>query len=243
MILIVKHIREEGPGTLGDFFKNSDWEIETIEAFEKNTASSWGQWAGIFPENISQVEAVISLGGPMNVYEEEKYPFLKEEDIFLKKVLKAKIPFLGICLGVQILAKVCGAKIKNEEEEIGWYKVNLTQEGEADLFFEGVKKELDVFQWHKDTFELPEGAVLLASSAVCPLQSFCVGNNAYGIQFHVEVNEIMMNQWAGNYRDVSDLQAKLRGNQMLIDYYQNRKEFERQAQKLYLNFSRIIAKG
>ena len=232
MILIIKHISIEGPGTIGEFFKNTSWEVTTCELDK----------GGILPDDLSKVEAVIILGGSMNVYEEEKYPFLKTEDRFLKQAIQQEIPILGICLGAQLLAKACGAKVrKTRNKEIGWYMVHLTEEGGKDLFFDGVDKEFNVFQQHEDTFALPEKATLLTTAPVCGNQAFRVGRRAYGLQFHIEVTDCMIKDWIGKYLESPDIQLQLEGRQMLIDYYQIKEEFDRQANRMYLNFSKIIA--
>ena len=126
MILIVKHIDIEGPGTLGDFLKAQGEKFSIIEL------GSGDQ----LPADLKAFKAVVVLGGPMNVDEEDRYPFLKPENIFIQKVLTAKIPYLGICLGSQLLAKAAGARVvKSPVKEIGWYKIKLTSEGEKDPLF------------------------------------------------------------------------------------------------------------
>ena len=101
MILIIKHIEHEGSGTIEEFFRRHGFSVKTVEL-------SRGDF---LPDDVSSLEAVVSMGGPMNVYEEDIYPFLKEEDIFIKKIVREEIPFLGICLGSQLLAKAAGAKV------------------------------------------------------------------------------------------------------------------------------------
>lgn len=232
MILIIKHISIEGPGTIADFFNNSSWETKTIELGNGDR----------LPENLSKIEAVIALGGPMNVYEEDRFPFLKEEDTFIKKVLEEGTPFLGICLGAQLLAKACGAKVdKAAEEELGWYKVRLTREGLKDPLFLGVDSEIDVFQWHGDTFEIPDGGTLLATSHVCNNQAFRFGKSAYGLQFHIEVTNNMIKDWIKEYVESSDKQLELMAEQMLVDYMRIKDSFNKEANTIYLNFGGIIA--
>src|SRR3989339_454973 len=128
-ILIVKHIENEGAGTLETFFKGRGF-VPVILELAKGES---------FPENIKEYKAVVIMGGPMNVYEEDKYYFLKEENIFIKEILREKIPFLGICFGAQLLAKALGAKIKKAPvKEIGWYEISLTKEGKEDPFFKSI---------------------------------------------------------------------------------------------------------
>lgn len=229
-ILIIKHIDIEGPGTIGEFLQNTSWCIRTLD-LSKDRLS---------PQPLENIEAIISLGGPMNVYEEDKYPFLKEEDAFLKMALKEEVPILGICLGAQLLAKALGARvIKTSVPEIGWHKITLTADGEEDALFEGLSGELDVFQWHEDTFDIPAGAALLAASDSCQNQAFKWGKNAYGLQFHVEVTPEMVESWINTY--VKKERAALSGvNNMLVQSYKSEGLLKGEADRIYLNFSRII---
>lgn len=228
-ILIIKHIGIEGPGSIGEVFENTAWDIREInlDKCEK------------FPDNFSDIEAIISLGGPMNVYEEDKFPFLKEEDIFLRKAIKENIPILGICLGAQILAKACAAKIqKAKTKEIGWYNVSLTKVGRMDPLFLNLPKDFTVFQWHEDTFEIPKGAQRLAESESCPNQAFRFGGNSYGMQFHIEVTPDMVESWVNKY--AKDAAGQINGKDMVIEAYKRKESFRRQADLIYLNFARVI---
>ena len=113
MVVFIKHIDIEGPGTLGEFFNNqTSWQTKIVELEN-----------GEMLPSLDECKAIISLGGPMNVYEEDKYPFLKDEDEFLRKGIKKEIPILGICLGAQLLAKACGVKIEKAKQAVvadGW---------------------------------------------------------------------------------------------------------------------------
>ncbi|MEE8403613.1 MAG: type 1 glutamine amidotransferase, partial [Candidatus Hydrothermarchaeaceae archaeon] len=104
---------------------------------------------GEFPEGLQGYSGLIILGGPMNVYEGKRYPFMKDEDVLIKEALKTGIPTLGICLGAQLIAKAAGAKVwKGREKEIGWYEVGLTKEGKRDRIFSMFESPFTVFQWH-----------------------------------------------------------------------------------------------
>ena len=223
MILIVKHIDIEGPGTLGDFLisRREPFQIIDLGAGDR------------LPASPNDLKAVVVLGGPMNVDEEDRYPFLKPENDFIQKVLKENIPFLGICLGSQLLAKACGAKvIKSPVKEIGWYKVRLTPEGEKDPFLAGFKSQEPVYQWHGDMFQIPAGGQLLATAQGCPHQALKVGRNAYGLQFHVEVTDKSIKEWGDEYGHTAQ--------SMLEDYWKYKKAFDAQAQTLYQNFMNIV---
>lgn len=227
MILFIKHIGIEGPDTLDTYFKEKGFQTQIIEL----------QHGDRLPGDLSAVDAVVSLGGPMNVYEEEKYPFLRIEDHFVKQVISKEIPFIGICLGSQILAKACGAKVnKSPEKEIGFYPIQVKE----DVLFEGLDKKLDVFHWHEDMSELPSKAKLLASSQGCPHQAFRVGANAYGLQFHVEVTEPTIRKWIEAYFS-SDNSAQMRQKQKIVEDYQLKKDqFHKIADVISGNFLKII---
>jgi GMP synthase-like glutamine amidotransferase len=142
------------------------------------------------------------MGGPMNVYEEDKYPFLKSEDLFIKEAIQSGRSILGICLGSQLIAKALGATVfKAPVKEIGWYEVSLTKEGLKDPLFSGFPKRFSVFQWHEDTFEIPNQAKLIVTSSSVPHQAFRYGGNVYGLQFHLEVTEEMVREWMESDED------------------------------------------
>lgn len=230
---MIKHIGIEGPGIIAEFFQNTAWQIETIE-LDKGEE---------LPEVLFQIEALIILGGPMNVYEEDKFPFLKTEDTFIKKAIKKEVPILGICLGAQLLAKACGAEIRKAERgEIGWYKVILTEQGRQDALFQNINNGLDVLQWHYDAFQLPEEGKLLATSDLCKNQAFRFGKNAYGLQFHIEVTPNMVESWIKEYLDSNDPAKIIDSKNLLIDTYKKEQQFIRQANNVLFNFSQIIAR-
>lgn len=228
-ILIIKHIEIEGPGSIEDFFRNTAWGLRIIELSR----------GGRLPANFNEIEAIISLGGLMNVYEEDRFPFLKYECDLLKQAIKEEIPILGICLGAQLLAKACGARIKKAQtKEIGWHKVNLTEAGRNDPLFKNLPAQLDVFQWHEDTFEIPEGGLHLAESISCANQAFRFGRNAYGIQFHIEVAPDMIESWINKY--VKKEAIEFDTEDMLIESRKIMGIFKKQSDMVCLNFSRII---
>jgi GMP synthase-like glutamine amidotransferase len=225
IILIVKHIAQEGPGLIGQFFRDDGWELRTIELGNGEK----------LPDSLHDVSAVIILGGPMNVDEEDIYPFLEEEEKLIRKALIEEIPMLGICLGAQLIAKTCSAAVtKASEKEIGWYHVTLTEEGQEDLLFRGLPKNIPVFQWHEDTFELPANGVLLAQSKKCRNQAFRIGDNVYGLQFHIEVTDDMIEEWMKNEEGEVNVEKTMRGTEKVRD------NFEQQVKRIFLNFKCLI---
>ena len=231
VVVFIKHIDIEGPDTFGEYFSRRGFDVQVIDLHDR----------GVLPRDLKRVEAVISLGGPMNVYEEEKFPFLREENSFVEKIISEKVPFMGVCLGSQSLAKACGARVgRSPEKEIGFSEVRLSQDGRSDILFEGLDETLNVFQWHEDMVELPGGATLLAASPQCPHQAFKVGPCAYGLQFHVEVTEPTIEQWIQAYFAQDDDAQVRKGRQILADYRRSKETFDHMAGRLYGNFMKIM---
>lgn len=230
MILCIKHIDIEGPGTLGDFLEEKGYNFKIVDL---------GQGESL-PENPKMFEAVVCLGGPMNVYEEDKYPFLKQENTFIQEVLKEEIPYLGICLGAQLLAKATGANVvKSPLKEVGFFKVQITAEGRKDSLFKNVRPEFDVYHWHEDMFEIPRQGKLLATGTGCPHQAFKAGKNAYGLQFHVEITDKSIREWSQEY--LNHHPDFLRKKEEMLTAYKTIQElFQETAEKIYNNFLGII---
>lgn len=184
-VLVIMHVASEGPGTLGSFLETHGYTLQTVKLYA----------GGSLPAEPAPYAAVISMGGPMNVYEDDKYPFLAAEADFLRTAIDRSVPVLGICLGAQMIARVCGARVtKSPVKEVGWCKVSITEAGVRDSLFRGLPRELEVLQWHEDMFNIPDGGALLAASTDCPFQAFRCGS-AYGLQFHVEVDRGMLADW------------------------------------------------
>jgi len=140
------------------------------------------------------------MGGPMAVYEMEQHPFLKQEAKLLRDAVSSNKAVLGVCLGAQMLAHVLGARVyPGGAKEIGWSRVTLTPEGIKDPLMSALAIDgtniAEVFQWHGDTFDLPEGAVRLASSDLFPNQAFCYSDRVYALQFHIEVTPVIVLDW------------------------------------------------
>ena len=232
MVIIIKHIDIEGPGTIADFLDDNNIPYAVVDIFNGES----------LPESLSGIFAVIILGGPMNVYEEDKYPFLKQEDVFLKKVIEKDLPALGFCLGAQLLAKAKGAVVKKApQKEIGWFKVSLTEKGSNDPLFQDFAREIDVFQWHGDTFEIPDGGSKLAESEICPNQAFRIGDNIYGLQFHVEVTGEMIQQWIDAYKDeFNSLKGLVNPDQIISDTKLKSESYRIQARQFCSNFFKLI---
>jgi GMP synthase-like glutamine amidotransferase len=135
---------------------------------------------------LEKFDWLVIMGGPMNIYEDDKYPWLAAEKIFIRGAIEDGKVVLGICLGAQLIADVLGGKVKrNDRREIGWHPVSLTPEGSRSEFFGVLPEKFVALQWHGDTFEIPPGAAWTAKSEVCENQAFQCGK-AIGLQFHLE---------------------------------------------------------
>ncbi len=187
--LVIKHIDVEGPGLIEYCLKQGKipYRILNLKPCIR------------FPK-IEDITHIVLLGGPMNVYEEERYPFLRDEDLFIKEAIQRGKAILGICLGAQLIAKALGAEVfKAPVKEIGWYDVSLTKMGLRDPLFSELPKTFSVFQWHEDTFEIPRSGKLIATSSPVSHQAFRYGEKVYGLQFHLEVTEEMIQEWIETY--------------------------------------------
>lgn len=193
-VLIIKHVEIEGPGLIEDCLRQQriTYQILSLEP-------------SLPLPKLDNLSHIVILGGPMNVYEEYRYPFLKDEDLFIKEAIQRGKSVLGICLGAQLIAKALGAKVfKAPIKEIGWYDVSLTKIGSEDPLFSNLPKTFPVFQWHEDTFEIPTAGKLIATSNSIPHQAFRYGDNAYGLQFHFEVTREMITEWIKTYEEEFD---------------------------------------
>lgn len=144
---------------------------------------------------------LIIMGGPMSVYDEQKYSWLIAEKQFIKQAIAANKTVIGICLGSQLLAEALGAKVyPNEQKEIGWFPIEFTSDASSHSLFSNIKIPKTVFHWHGDTFDLPPNAIHLAHSKACKNQAFLFNKKVLGLQFHLEMSEIALRTMIENGR-------------------------------------------
>lgn len=150
-------------------------------------------------------DLLIVLGGPIGVNDENLFPYLAVEKQLIKQRLEAGVPLLGICLGAQLMAAALGAKIyPGAEKEIGWKELSLSEAGQTSALSEISYSQNVVLHWHGDTFDLPDGATLLASSDICRQQAFSYGPAALALQFHLEAGGADMENWfVGHIGEIS----------------------------------------
>jgi GMP synthase-like glutamine amidotransferase len=171
----LQHVSFEGLGVIKPWLDASGYEITHTRFFETTGLP-----------DANDIDLLIVMGGPMSANDEREFPWLKQEKEFISEAIGMKIPVLGICLGAQLIASALGAQIyRNPEKEIGWYPLNvISSQGDSSFRF---PSSTMAFHWHGETFDLPTGAVHLASSEACINQAFQVGNSVIGLQFHLEV--------------------------------------------------------
>jgi GMP synthase (glutamine-hydrolysing) len=192
-VLVLQHIACEPPGTFGEVMCERDVEAVPVELDEGEPLPDWRSF-----------DAILVMGGPMSVNDEREHPWLVEEKRAVGDAVRAGVPVLGVCLGSQLLASALGARVyPTPRPEIGLLGVELSQEGRRDPVLGALQGPLVTLQWHGDTFDLPDGAVALASSPLVPNQAFRYGERAYGVQFHLEATAAMAHEWNGvpAYRD------------------------------------------
>ncbi len=171
---ILQHVPFEGPGSAAEWLRARGAVVSTTHFHEPSPS---------LPP-VDEVDLVIALGGPMSVNDERIYPWLRAEKRFLSEAILRGKPVLGICLGAQLMASALGARVyPNADKEIGWFPVESEPEEALAFVFPA---STTVFHWHGETFDLPPGAVRLASSKACRNQAFQVGARAIGLQFHLE---------------------------------------------------------
>ena len=152
-------------------------------------------WHTPLPRPLDAYGAVLVFGGAMHADQDEHHPWLREEDDFLRHLLRVRVPTLGVCLGAQLLAKAAGADVRPAAEpEVGWYDVELTAAAADDAIFAELPERFPAFQWHYYTYDVPAAAVELARSRACT-QAFRLGDAVWGVQFHPEVSAQQVANW------------------------------------------------
>ena len=229
--LILQHINIEHPGIFLKFMREDNIKMDTIELDENEKIP-----------NLDPYDAMIVMGGPMDTWQEEAFPWLKiEKEAIHKFVSVNRKPYLGLCLGAQLLSEAIGGKVrKMKTPEIGVLKVFLK---DNKSLFKGLNKELKVLQWHSyEAYDLPSDANILASSTECNVQAFSF-NNAFGLQFHVEQTNETVPQWACVPEYKSALENTLGQNALgkfKKDVEENLNVFNNSAKIIYNNFKNII---
>ncbi|MFQ6023704.1 MAG: type 1 glutamine amidotransferase [Acidiferrobacterales bacterium] len=234
-ILVFQHIAVEHPGIFRDFLATDgiEWDVVELDKGEPIPA-------------LDAYDALWVMGGPMDVWEEDKYPWLVAEKTAIHEALTERaLPYLGVCLGHQLLADALGGKVHAmEEPEIGILDVELTAQGIPDPLLAGLPKVAKGLQWHSaEVVEPPPGAVVLARSPACAVQALRVGENAYGLQYHLELTDATVPGWAEVPAYEQALEDTL-GPGVLPRFEAEARRhmpaFNRDARQLYTNFMSLL---
>ncbi|TVR59862.1 MAG: type 1 glutamine amidotransferase [Spirochaetaceae bacterium] len=185
----LQHVPFEGLGSIEAWFQQAGYELSRTRFFVSEE----------LPE-IEDIDLLVVMGGPMSVNDELEYPWLVPEKKFIRTAIEAGKPVLGICLGAQLIASSMGGEVfPNPVKEIGWFPVEAVPSKGNSVF--QFPEEIEVFHWHGETFDLPDGSVQIAKSNGCENQAFQIGSNVIGLQFHLETTPVSARAIVENCRD------------------------------------------
>jgi GMP synthase (glutamine-hydrolysing) len=182
-VLAFRHVPFEHLGRIADSLEQHDIACEYVDLYR-----------GAARPDAGGADGLIFMGGPMSANDD--LPYIRQGLELINDAIALRLPILGVCLGSQLIAKALGARVyPNSVPEIGWYPVHWTPAAAHDRLHQGLSAPETVFHWHGETFDLPPGAELLASSEACRNQAYRVGKNVYGLQYHLEVTPEMLDDW------------------------------------------------
>ncbi len=191
-VYVLQHVWCEPAGRIQGAIEASGARLRPVRAYAGDRV----------PREMGRAAGLVVMGGSMGVHEVDAYPFLRQEMRLIESALRLGRPVLGTCLGSQLLAAVLGARVgPGGFKEIGWHGVRLTGEAREDTLLAGAPPSFTALHWHGDVFDLPAGAVRLASSELTENQAFRHGTNAYGFLFHMEVTGAMLRDWVSAFGD------------------------------------------
>jgi GMP synthase (glutamine-hydrolysing) len=184
--LVLQHLRIEPTAIIGKIIEEAGHHIELVRMDRDESV----------PQSLSGFDGVVVMGGPMSA-NDTHLSFVTDEIELLKEAIKIDLPVLGFCLGAQLLARAAGAEIVTSPiRELGWYPLQRTRDSADDPIFQALDDDgLMVFQWHGETFTLPDSATLVATHTDVPQQAFRIGSSQYGLQFHIEVDRPIIESW------------------------------------------------
>ena len=191
-VLVLQHADPEHPGLITNVVRNTGASLETIRA-------DLGQSA---PPSLDGYAALIIMGGPQSVYEEDKFPYLRAEKQLAREAIDNNIPLIGVCLGSQIIADVLGANVHpSGGVEIGWKDVTRSEHAAADPILSALPETFTPLHWHGDVYDLPKGAAPIGSSDMTPVQGFTYGETTFAPLFHLEMTEQQITDMATLFPD------------------------------------------
>ena len=237
-IIILQHIDIETPGYILDLMKKDNLNLTTIQLDEGEK----------IPNNIEEFDGMFCMGGPMDTWMEEEFPWLIEEKNKIKQfVVELQKPYLGFCLGCQLLGEVLGGDVvKSKPPEIGILDINMDQASSNDILFGEFKSTIKALQWHSyevQNLESNHDITLLGSSPTTKYQIFKYKNHAYGIQFHIEIKSNTVSQW-GCVPEYENALEDSMGKGALKKFdkvaQENMSAMNNNAESLYNNFKKIL---
>ena len=237
-ILILQHIKSETPGYIKDLMEADGFELTTIELDENQR----------IPENIKKYDGMFCMGGPMDTWMIKEFPWLIEEKNKIKEyVMDLEKPYLGFCLGCQLLGEIIGGRvIKSNPPEIGILDIDMVEEKKDDLLFSNFPNKIKALQWHSyevEGLENNSNVTLLASSDSTKYQIFRYRKNAYGIQFHIEIKSNTVSDWGciPEYKNsLEDSLGKGALEKLELIASENMKDMNNHATLLYKNFCKLM---